>query len=91
MYNENFIGLSYIGDIISLYPALAIASSPPVIISLRDNLMGIVAPNKMPKVNHFEFINSSQNSGDITKWTLLFLSIIIIPIFLLTAILKDQI
>jgi len=54
MYNFNFLGLHWIGDIINFYPALTIATSPIVTIALRDNLMGLLVPDKIPKVtlNH---------------------------------------
>ncbi len=50
MYNFNFLGLNWIGDVINFYPALTIATSPILTIALRDNLMGLLVPDKIPKV-----------------------------------------
>lgn len=69
MYNFNFLGLPVVGDIINFYPAFTIATSPIIVIALRDNLMGFLVPDKVQKVNSLLFSSNDPSLIIIEFWS----------------------
>ncbi len=80
-YNEDFINHEkIIYYFVSFYMMFNIAAFPVLVITLRNNMMKLFSPNNLPK-----------RSFDITKRTIIYTALILVPVILSAVTLKNYI
>eukprot|EP01017_Pseudomicrothorax_dubius_P051203 TRINITY_DN9818_c0_g1_i1.p1 TRINITY_DN9818_c0_g1~~TRINITY_DN9818_c0_g1_i1.p1 ORF type:complete len:453 (-),score=43.79 TRINITY_DN9818_c0_g1_i1:63-1421(-) len=49
LYNKNFLGIPFLGQLVNLYPVLNIAPTPVLVIVLRNNLINLIFSDQKPE------------------------------------------
>lgn len=80
LYNENFLAIPFIGQVVNFYPFLNTAAMPILLITLRNNLFD--ALNLKPKLRRIGVPESLL--GNTTRVKGFWSFILVIPVFIFT-------